>query len=225
MILKEQRNIYTKKIQQFINRLERRILSEYRPLDAQRATSVDPVPFAKRLDLDYSAIEEGAQWGKTWESAWFHLTGSVPDEWKGKEVVANLDFNGEGLVFSQEGVPLQGLTNGSVFGTAYRHTFLLQESAKGGESVDLWVETAANGLFGWHVRGCSHHRTDDGAGALRRVLRSHRRDFSGHRGLRFTNRRHVVRVRLLKHLPHAPIPETPPQTDWAARPPRSASSP
>jgi alpha-mannosidase len=64
-------------------------------------------------------------------------------------VVAQLDFNGEGLVFSDAGLPLQGVTNGSVFVTnGGRDIFPLFDSAVGGEEVSLWVEAAANGLFG-----------------------------------------------------------------------------
>ena len=91
----------------------------------------------------------GESWGATWDSAWFHLCGQVPEEWRGKKVVAELDFNGEGLVFSDDGVPLQGITNGSVFdGRQSRCIFNLFDSCNGGEQVELWVEAAANALFG-----------------------------------------------------------------------------
>ena len=141
-------NMFRTKINQFLDRLEREILKQYQLLNAEVAHSKEPVTFANRLQLQFHHIEEGETWGQAWDSAWFHLKGSIPNPWKDREVVAHLDFNGEAMVFSSEGDPLQGLTNGSVFGQITRHTFILKTNAKGGEVVDLWVEAAANHIMG-----------------------------------------------------------------------------
>jgi alpha-mannosidase len=149
MICDKQRPIYIKRIEQFNERVGKRVLSDHVLMRAEYRHSIDPVPFADRLDGEFLAIEEGAKWGEAWESAWFHLKGKVPAKWAGRKVVAHLDFNGEGMVFSRDGLPLQGLTNGSVFMTVFmRHSFPLFDPAKGGETVELWVEAAANRLFG-----------------------------------------------------------------------------
>ena len=34
--------------------------------------------------------KQGQEWGKRWSSAWFHLTGTVPDDWAGKQVYAQI---------------------------------------------------------------------------------------------------------------------------------------
>ena len=148
MILDSQKKLYRTKIDQFIKRLEALILSQYELLEAEFANSKDPVPFGERLRLQYQRIEEGQEWGQAWESAWFHLQGRIPEKWQEQEVVAHLDFNSEALIFSPQGDPLQGLTNGSVFGNVTRHTFILTPKAQGGETVDLWVEGAANSIAG-----------------------------------------------------------------------------
>lgn len=150
MICDNRRSLYTTRIRKFITQLGPGILSDSVALQAVFARSDDPVPFPDRWDLEYSPIEEGAEWGKTWDSAWFKLTGTVPEAWAGRNVMARLNFNGEGLVFADDGLPLQGITNGSVFakGEAARELFPLFNPAGGGEDVSLWVETAANGLFG-----------------------------------------------------------------------------
>jgi alpha-mannosidase len=148
MISKEQRVLYRDKIRKFISRLKKLPLAEYRVLSAEYAVSKEQVLFSDRLGLSYAEISEKAKWGSEWDSGWFHLKGEVPSEWKGREVVADLDFNGEGLVFSTDGVPLQGLSHGSVFGGMTRSVYRLFDKAKGGEEVDLWIETAATGLFG-----------------------------------------------------------------------------
>ncbi len=140
--------LHRTRIRQFRERVEARILADWVPLQARFARTVDPVPFAERQALAYQPIEEGAVWGTTWDSAWFHLTGTIPEAWRHERVVAVLDFNGEGLVFSETGDPLQGLTNGSVFGDLTRNTFRIPSSNGARPSVDLWVEAAANGLSG-----------------------------------------------------------------------------
>jgi len=150
VICDNRRSLYTTRIEKFIARLGPRILSDSVLLEAAFAHSTDPVPFAKRLELEYKPIEEGDQWGRAWDSAWFEIKGKVPEAWAGKNVMARLNFNGEAMVFAEDGLPLQGLTNGSVFARngAARELFPLFGPAKGGEEVSLVVETAANGLFG-----------------------------------------------------------------------------
>jgi len=149
MICDKRRMLYTSRVKKFMARLSEKVLSDTVELEATFAHSVEPVYFDKRLDLEYKPIMEGETWGSAWDSAWFCLKGKVPAAWAAKKVVAQLDFNGEGLVFSDEGLPLQGVTNGSVFVTnSGRDIFPLFDSADGGEEVSLWVETAANSLFG-----------------------------------------------------------------------------
>lgn len=56
------------------------------------------------------------------------------------------DSSSEALVWSDDGVPLQGLTGGDV-GEKRIH-FRLLSKAKGGESFSFYIEVACNGLFG-----------------------------------------------------------------------------
>jgi len=144
---------YEVRIKNFIHRLESKmILPESIPLTAVFNHSKEPVRFTDRLSREYKPIIKGEKWGSAWDSAWFHLTGDVPIEWCGKKIVANLDFNGESLVFDNDGCPLYGLTNGSVFAVNYgKDVYHLFDSCEGGEKVDLWIEAAANGLFGINV--------------------------------------------------------------------------
>lgn len=149
MICDKTRKLYTARIERFIKRIADRVVSDSLMLDAKFGHSMDPVRFDDRLALDYKPITEGEQWGSTWESAWFLLKGCVPSRWAGKKVVAQLDFNGEALVFSNDGVPLQGLTHGSIFDKGYsRDIFPLFDCAAGGENICLWVEAAAFSRFG-----------------------------------------------------------------------------
>ena len=149
MISNNQRKLYLQRLERFMERISARILGPTVELDATFGHSVEPTRFDDRLDIPFKPIKEGENWGAAWESAWFRLNGTVPVEWAGKKVVAQLDFNSEAMVVGEDGTPLQGLTNGSIFVKNYsRDIFSLFDCAEGGEDVALWIEAAANPLFG-----------------------------------------------------------------------------
>ena len=141
--------LYITRISRFIDRISTMILSESVPFTMQFWNCGDAIPFAERLQGDYREITEGALWGKDWESAWFHLEGEVPAEWAGQKICAHLDFGGEGLIYLPDGEFLQGITNGSVFDNEFARDIVhLNEEYLAKSGVELWIETAANGLFG-----------------------------------------------------------------------------
>ncbi len=146
---KKIQELYVTRIERFQNRITKLILTESIQLKAKYYSSKDPIPFSSTSKNKFKKINQGDKWGETWESAWFHLTGTIPKSWKGKKVVAHLDFSGEGLVHKSDGTIIQGITNGSVFDAEFSRDIVhLYKRCKGGERVELFVETAANGLFG-----------------------------------------------------------------------------
>ena len=64
----------------------------------------------ERIQGQGQSIEIGESWGKLWDCAWFHFTGTVPQTAAGQNVVLLIDLNGEGCVFDTEGSPVLGLT-------------------------------------------------------------------------------------------------------------------
>lgn len=148
---KTRQNHSIDRIKRFIDRLKKNILTQQIPLEAEYFLTPDQahIKYEDRLKGEYKKIAEGENWGTQWDSAWFHISGEVPAEWAGKTVVANLDFSGEALIFDESGCPKYGMTNGSVFDAHYsKDVFRIFEPAEGGETVDLWIEAAANNLFG-----------------------------------------------------------------------------
>jgi alpha-mannosidase len=142
-------DIRTKRIKNFAELLSRRVLGERIPLVAEHSRTQQAVPYAERTKLEYRPITEGEEWGRTWDSAWFRLTAAVPKEWAGRYVVARIDLGGECLVFDDQGCPKLGLTSGSVFDNSYnKDIYHMLPKASGSEKVELWVEAAANLLFG-----------------------------------------------------------------------------
>ena len=117
-------------------------------LQAEYACTENPVPFRDRLKLTYRPIREGEVWGKAWDSAWFHLTGTVPGSFAGKEICLRLNIGSEMLVYGQDGVPLCGLTNHCIFDPQYIKDRVLLNWLRPGDPVDIWVEGAANEFQG-----------------------------------------------------------------------------
>lgn len=146
----EEYSIYITRVQKFYDHLAKGApLVAKVPFSAEFAHSVEPVPFAKRLSGSYKPIKQGEVWGEAWDSAWFRLKATVPAEWAGRKIVGNINLNGEALVFGADGCPLFGLTNGSVFSINYgKDVYYITDKCKGGEEIELWVEAAANHLFG-----------------------------------------------------------------------------
>ena len=152
-MLEKVSDILKRRIERFLVRIQNDLYEDSLLLDADYALSKDPVKFADRLTLSYKTIKEGEVWGKTWENAWFHLKGTVPAEWKNKEVVLLLQLSGEALLVDKNGVPCCGFSGGSVFAPSYQKNRFFFCTAKGGEKADFWVEACASYLTGlWFDR-------------------------------------------------------------------------
>src|SRR3954471_19745622 len=109
----------------------------------------EPVPVREGLTAGYSATRPGDAWGPAWGTSWFHVTGSVPEEWAGRTVEAVLDlgfavdrpgFSAEGLVYRPDGSVIKGLNPTNIW-------VRIGEPAQGGDEVDLYVEAASNPLI------------------------------------------------------------------------------
>lgn len=137
------------RLERFADRTEEDLYIEYAPFKAEIAVSDEPVAFSRRCGLRYQPLCEGQEWGRNWQSCWIHLTGAVPESWEGACLAYRLDINGEGLLFDEKGMPFFSITDASVFNLDYKKEYYLRRTpARGGERIDLWVEGAANQLFG-----------------------------------------------------------------------------
>ena len=146
---KKETEVILQRIQNWYGRLPNLFIYDEKKFEAKFGWSKEPTKFEDRLSLDYKPINEEESWGEKWESAWFHLEGRVPEEWAGQTVAANLDFSGEGLVYDDKGRVIQGITNASIWDSNFARTrVVLFEKAHGNEQIELWVEAAANSLFG-----------------------------------------------------------------------------
>lgn len=71
----------------------------------------EPVPFSEAVSHDYVPTATGESWSFPWGTTWFHVTGSISDDWNRNldpatdriELVVDLGFTGEGPGFQAEG--------------------------------------------------------------------------------------------------------------------------
>ncbi|HEY2436591.1 MAG TPA: hypothetical protein VGH93_05385, partial [Solirubrobacteraceae bacterium] len=99
----------------------------------------EPISYADAMKLDYRPMHVGDEWGPPWSTTWIHVRGHVPDEWRGRDVVAVFDlgfigdtgFTCEALAW-RDGRPWRGVDP--------NHRWLPVE----GPEVDFYLEAAAN---------------------------------------------------------------------------------
>ncbi|USW54156.1 Putative glycoside hydrolase family 38 domain, galactose mutarotase-like domain superfamily [Septoria linicola] len=102
--------------------------------------------FAEATDSKntYKPTKKGESFGPSWSTHWFRVAFTVPREWKDHErIELHWDSSSEGLVWTQDGKPLQGLT-----GNGERIEWIVPNKYQtGGEEV-IYIEMACNGMFG-----------------------------------------------------------------------------
>ena len=136
----------------FFRRTEEYLFDEYIDLNAEFCRSREPVPYRDRRQGRFQPAREGTRWGEAWDSAWFHVTTTIPKAWQGKSLALHLNFGGEALIFDAQGVPRYALTVSSIFAEHFKkEIFQFCDCAAGGESIDYWIETAANQHFGQYM--------------------------------------------------------------------------
>ena len=137
------------RLRSWLKQLQQAVYPQRAPLCALIAPCPDPFDFDHRLNAAWAPIEPGTVWGRNWDYAWFRIQGKVPMDWSGRKVSARVNLQAEASVLDVDGVPVQRITNGSVFDVWYEVDEIpLWESCAGGESVDLWIQAWASALDG-----------------------------------------------------------------------------
>ncbi len=99
----------------------------------------EPIPYEEAVRGRFEPVRVGDMWGPPWSTTWFHVTGRVPDAWRGRRVVAEFDlgwagqtgFTCEALAW-KDGRPWRGVDP--------NHAWLPMV----GPDVDFYLEAAAN---------------------------------------------------------------------------------
>ncbi|WP_431230221.1 alpha-mannosidase [Paenarthrobacter nicotinovorans] len=108
----------------------------------------EPVPAAEAMRQLFTPQEPGAPWGKAWSTKWLRLQGEVPPDWgmsdaTAVEIIVDLGFNSDVPGFQCEGTAWRA--DGSIIkAISPRNYHVPLKLLGGGQSVDFYVEAAAN---------------------------------------------------------------------------------
>ena len=113
-------------------------LSVYSPPNLARPT------FKEATSHRFKPTKRGESFGPSWSTHWFKITLTVPEGMlKADHLEFHWDANNEGMVWSENGNPLQGLTGGGD-----RTEWILPKSWRDGKAHTFYIEMACNGMFG-----------------------------------------------------------------------------
>ncbi|KAF8965684.1 hypothetical protein BGZ46_000515 [Entomortierella lignicola] len=125
------------------------------------------IPFEEAVKQQFEPTTTGTCYGPSWSTHWFKLKISIPKEWSGEHIELLWDSNSEAMVWSTDGIPRQGLTGDK--GNDRRLEYKLLKKAKGGETIELFVEMACNGMFGAGKNGVINPPEDNRSFRLAQV--------------------------------------------------------
>ena len=113
-------------------------LSVYSPPDLTRPT------FKEATSHDFKKTRIGEWFGPSWSTHWIKIHLKVPSELQKKShLELHWDAHNEGLIWTEDGVPLQGLT-----GNGERTEWVLPNDFRDGKFHTFYIEMACNGMFG-----------------------------------------------------------------------------
>jgi alpha-mannosidase len=126
-----------------------KIYTAFFPVKLSVYSAPGRIPYTEALQGDFRFATIGEQFGPAWSTHWFKVEIDIPQDWHGREVHLLWDSASEGCIW-KDGEPVQGLT-GSSNGFSMdvlRGEYVLTRHAVGGEKIELFIESAVNGLFG-----------------------------------------------------------------------------
>jgi alpha-mannosidase len=100
--------------------------------------------FEEATSNEFKETKIGDSFGPSWSTHWFKVVLTVPADIKDEELIElHWDANNEGLIWTEDGMPLQGLTGGGE-----RIEWIIPESFRDGKEHIIYIEMACNGMFG-----------------------------------------------------------------------------
>jgi alpha-mannosidase len=113
-------------------------------LSVWHAPNLSRPTFKEATKHEFEKTSVGQSFGPSWSTHWFKIQLTVPSELRKKELLEfHWDANNEGMVWTEDGNPLQGLTGGGE-----RTEWVLPESFRDGKEHTFYIEMACNRMFG-----------------------------------------------------------------------------
>src|SRR5689334_3660919 len=123
---------------------EEQLLKEAKQKSVYSPPNLSRPTFEQATSKHFKPAHLGDSFGPSWSTHWFKIELTVPkDMLHGEHLEFHWDANNEGLVWSEDGKPLQGLTGGDE-----RVEWILPKSWRDGKEHTFYIEMACNKMFG-----------------------------------------------------------------------------
>ncbi|KAI5790319.1 glycosyl hydrolases family 38 N-terminal domain-containing protein [Geopyxis carbonaria] len=117
---------------------------DYVKLETYAVPNLARPPFEEAIKNEFKSTSKGDSFGPSWSTHWFRVRITVPERMNKQERVQfNWDSSSEGMVYTEDGEAVQGLTGGGE-----RVEWIFPQSWKDGKEHLFYVEIACNGMFG-----------------------------------------------------------------------------
>ncbi|KAL8898042.1 MAG: hypothetical protein Q9192_002274 [Flavoplaca navasiana] len=118
---------------------------EYVKLQVYSPPNLTRPTFDEATSHEFTDTHVGASFGPSWSTHWIRIELKVPRKLQCKERLEFLwDADNEGLIWTEDGEPLQGLTGGG----KRRIEWILPDSFRDGRSHRFYIEMACNNIMG-----------------------------------------------------------------------------
>lgn len=122
---------------------------EYVKLESYSVPDLERPLFQHAIRGDFKPTSIGKSFGPSWSTHWFKINIKIPSRlYKYDRIEFHFDCNCEGLVYTNEGEPVQGLTGGGE-----RVAWLLPKSWRDEKEHLFYIEIGCNGMFGNPMAG------------------------------------------------------------------------
>ncbi|KIY52201.1 glycoside hydrolase family 38 protein [Fistulina hepatica ATCC 64428] len=121
-------------------------------LSVWSAPDLSKPSFADAMKQKFKPASKGDKFGPSWSNHWWKVDVKLPASWDKYEVVQfEFDPGCEAMIFSTDGVPLQGITGG--YGGSRRVEYILPPAARKARKHSFVIESTCNGMFGVPMSG------------------------------------------------------------------------
>ncbi|OAV97592.1 hypothetical protein PTTG_01907 [Puccinia triticina 1-1 BBBD Race 1] len=115
-------------------------------LEVWSAPKLSKPTFAEAIRQNYKKISKGFKFGPSWSNHWVKATLTVPKQYQEKERVQfEFDPGCEAMIYTAEGLPLQGITGGT--DDARRVNYIIPKQTRS-FPFQIYIEVSANAMFG-----------------------------------------------------------------------------
>ncbi|KAI6046633.1 glycoside hydrolase family 38 protein [Pisolithus marmoratus] len=103
--------------------------------------------FAEAMRQKFKPAKKGESFGPSWTNHWWKVKMTIPPSWEEYErVQLEFDPGCEAMIFSTDGVPLQGITG--AYGGERRVEHIIPREAVLRGTYEVVIESSCNGMFG-----------------------------------------------------------------------------